>query len=38
MLWLIVGPPGLPVGFLLRLYTGLFTDESLSLLYVFVIS
>ena len=32
------GPPGLPVGFLLLQYSVLFTVESLSLLYLLVIS
>ena len=38
MIWLFVGPPGLPVGFLLLPYSVLFTVESLSLLYLLVIS
>ena len=40
MLWLFVGPAhrGLPVGFLLLQYSVLFTVESLSLLYLLVIS
>ena len=31
MLWLFVGPRGLPVGFLLLGYSDLFTVESLTL-------
>ena len=42
MLWLFVGPTGvyggLPVKFLLLRYSVLFTVESLSLLYLLVIS
>ena len=34
MLWLLSGPSGLPVGFLLLRYFVLFTVESLSLLKV----
>ena len=36
MLWLLSGPPALPVGFLLLRYSVLFTVESLSLLYLFL--
>ena len=36
MLWLLSGPPGLPVGFLLLRYSVLFTVESLSLLYLLI--
>ena len=39
MLWLFVGPTGgLPDGFLLLRYSVLFTVESLSLLYLIVVS
>ena len=39
MVWLFVGSHGgLPVGFLLLWYLVLFTSESLSLLYLLVIS
>ena len=38
MLWLLSGPQVLPVGFLLLRYSVLFTVESLSLLYLLVIS
>ena len=39
MLWLFVGPTGVfPVVFLLLQYSVLFTVESLSLLYLLVIS
>ena len=31
MLWLLSGPPGLPVGFLLLRYSVLFTVESFAL-------
>ena len=34
MLWLLSGPLGLPVGFLMLWYSVLFTVESLSLLYL----
>ena len=34
MLWLLSGPRGLPVGFLLLRYSVLCTVESLSLLYL----
>ena len=34
MLWLLLGPLGLPVGFLLLRYSVLLTFESLSLFYL----
>ena len=37
MLWLLSGPPGLPVGFVLLRYSVLFTVESLVLLSHFYI-
>ena len=37
MFLLLSGPGGLPVGFLLLLYSDLFTVESVSLLYVLYI-
>ena len=38
MLWLLSGPRGLPIRFLLLQYSVLFTVESLSLLYLLFIS
>ena len=37
MLWLFVGPTGVPIGFLLLRYSALFTVETLSLLYLLFI-